>query len=261
MSSGHRFLAPEYCLTMLRNFLSLIALAIGIALCHSVVAQVPGKYFPLDHQRPPGVAAEWSALVQPGAYAQPQPVKVLLPEAGTVSFYQGAPQNEIRIAAPAQVSMLVGYVYRIKISNLPRRPGVELFPTIEVIDRLHPPVGATQQFPIPIEITEEEIEAALIDSLVTKVIYLEQPDFAAPVETTGIAPLEELPATDNLLAAADYRGRPLAILRIGGRIPDPNALQDQFYSSSPILFTGPVATPVAKDIPAQEDAEGVVRGF
>ncbi len=242
---------------LVRQSTLLMATVASIAWCSSALAQVPGKYFPLDHRRPTGVAAEWSALVQPGAYGQPQAVQIIIPSGGTVSFYQGSPQHAVPMIAPAQVSMMVGYVYRIKISEIPGQPGVELYPTIELIDRLHPPVGVTQQFPIPIEITEEEIEMALRDSMITKVVYLEQPDFAAPIETAGFAPVEELPATDNLLAAADHRGRPLAVLRIGARIPDLYAVRDEFYSNSPILFTGPANTPSA---PPVED-EGVVRGF
>lgn len=227
-------------------------------------AQVPGKYFPLDHRRPPGVAAQWNAQIQPGAYGQPQAVKVTLTDGGTVSFYQGSPHGEVPVESPAQVGLVVGNVYRVKLSNLPNRPGVDLFPTLELIDRLHPPVGVSQQFPIPIEITDEEIETALGDGMVTKVIYLEQPDFASPVETDGFSGNEDLPPTENLLAAADHRGRPLLILRLGGRIPDPNSPQDEFYSTSPILFTGEPATSTGTSLqlPDPVDPEtGVVRGF
>jgi len=87
-----------------------------------------------------------------------------------------------------------------------------------------------------IEITKEEIEMALQDRMVTKVIYLEQPDFAMPVRQEDQPLVEDLPQHINLLQAADYRGRPMAILRLGGRIPDPNS-PHEFYSDSPILIS------------------------
>ncbi|MEZ5944211.1 MAG: hypothetical protein R3C18_22710 [Planctomycetaceae bacterium] len=213
-----------------------VVLAASSFLHNSAMAQVPGRYFPLDHRQPAGVAARWSSLVQPGEFGRPQPIQVALEGGGHVSFYQGNPHNPVAMAAPATATMSVGHVYRIRISDMPQYPGVELFPSIEVVDRLHPPAGSQQQFPVPIEITTEEIEAALHDGMVTKVIYLEQPDFAMPLQSNGSTPIENLPVADNLMAAADHRGRPLAILKLGGRIPDPNSPNDEFYSRSPISF-------------------------
>ena len=215
-----------------------IALALFV-LCGEAIgqAQVPGRYFPLDHRQVPGVASRWNALTRPGAFGQPQPVQIHLPEKGTVSFYHGSPQRVVETQAPSQVGLFVGYTYRIKLSGLESHPGVELYPTLEVIDRLHPPKGLAERFPIPVEITAEELEAALQDRMITKVIYLEQPDVARPVESTGFLPVEELSPRENLMAAADHRGRPVAIFRLGGRIPDPQAPADEFYSQSPIQFS------------------------
>lgn len=220
-----------------------------------LLAQVPGKYFPLDHRQSPGVAARWSGLTQPARFGQPQPVRVILPESGELTFFQGGAAHAVVAPAPAQVTMFVGHVYRVKIAKLPGLPGVELYPTIELIDRLHPPAELRDQFPIPVEITAEEIAAALADRLVTKVIYLEQPDFAVPLQSQGSTPAVDLPEADNLLAAADHRGRPLAILRLGSRVPDPRSPVDEFYSQSPILFTGlPQAAPTARQLPVMFQA-------
>ena len=53
--------------------------------------------------------------------------------------------------------MLIGQVYRLKVANLVGNEGQEIFPTIEVIDRLYPPPGQEARFPIPIELTAEEL--------------------------------------------------------------------------------------------------------
>jgi hypothetical protein len=238
---------------MIRLFLPLTIILMSLP--QFVAAQVPGKHFPLNHRQRPGVAAQWNALVQPGAYGQPQAISVSLPEGGVVSFYQDAPGQEIPAAAPAQVTFFVGHVYRLKLSAMPDYPGVELYPTVELIDRLHPPAELRDQFPVPIQFTPEEIEAALNDRLITKVVYLEQPEFAVPLETRGSAPVEELPESQNLLAAADHRGRPLAIVRLGSRIPDPASSVDEFYSRSPILFTGAPASATVESLPVDSAPE------
>ena len=75
------------------------------------------------------------------------------------------------------------------------------------------------------------------DQMVTKVIYLEQPQVATPSrQVDGRSHVESLGVEVNLLEAADQRGRPIAILRIGGRIPDTNSSEDEFYSTSPITL-------------------------
>ena len=111
-------------------------------------AQVPGKYFPLDHRQLPGVASRWQAIGNPGAHAQPQPVKVILPEPGSVTFYQGGAHQAVATQSPAQVTMLVGHTYRLKISALKFHPGVELYPTVEIIDGSHLSIRFTVMPPV-----------------------------------------------------------------------------------------------------------------
>lgn len=185
------------------------------------VAQPPvsPSYFPLDH-RVPGRAIEWDRAIRPNRPAYVQPVRIELPSIGLVTFYNGSPDQSILTQAPSQVGMLVSRTYRFQITGMPEFPGVSLYPTVELLDRLHPPPGQEQDFPIPIQFTVEEIETALEDRLVTKVIYLEQPQWAVPQEPGQPINVDDLAATDNLLQAADRRGRAMAIIRLGGRVPD-----------------------------------------
>jgi len=193
----------------------------------------------LDHRAPTGVAGRWSALTRPGVAGLPQPVRISLPGSGTVTFFDGAPTRGVAVSSPALAGMGVGYVYRVRIADMPEFPGVELFPTIELLDRLHPPEGKELEFPVPIQITEEEIETVMRDQMVTKVVYLEQPNLAFPVTQQNGARIENLPPTENLLHAADLRGRPMAIVRIGGRIPDPQSPKDEFFCQSPLQILRP----------------------
>lgn len=218
-------------------------LALGISALTVLLAQpvsAQERQLLLDHRAPTGVAGRWSALTRPGISQAAQQIRVQLPSQGTVTFYAGSPQNGIVIPAPAQAGMMVGHVYRFRISDMPEFPGIELYPTVEILDRLHPPAGLEFEFPVPVEITEDEIEIVLQERMVTKVVYLEHPDTAVPVDEVGSSRSERLLPTENLLQAADLRGRPMAILRIGGRIPDPQSPRDEFYSQSPLLLSQPV---------------------
>lgn len=217
-----------------------IALSLMAGLLLSATAvQAQERYYPLDHLAPTGMAGRWNALIRPGSAGLPQQIAVRLPLAGTVRFYTGGPTQQVALSSPAQVGVGVGYVYRFCISDIPGYPGVELYPTVEIIDRLNPPPGLEREYPIPIEFTEEEIEIAIQDRMVTKVVYLEHPDMALPVEQSGAIRNERLAPSENLLQAADKRGRPLAIIRLGGRIPDPRSPSDEFYSQSPIWLVEP----------------------
>jgi hypothetical protein len=127
-----------------------------------------------------------------------------------------APQFDV-----ALVGMLIGPVYRLQVTNIPNNPGLELFPTVEVIDRLYPPPGLALRFPIPVELTQDELEMAARGMFVTRVIYVEDPSLALPVRQTknGEQPWMEARRGEDPLVVADSLGRPVAILRIGGRVP------------------------------------------
>jgi hypothetical protein len=117
--------------------------------------------------------------------------------------------------------MQIGPVYRLKVTEIPNYPGVEIFPTVEVIDRLHPPPGMLLRYPIPIELTQDELELAADGSFVTRVIYVEDPHQALPVAQRRDSEQRwvEAPHGEDPLVTADRFGRPIAILRIGGRVP------------------------------------------
>lgn len=204
----------------------------------------PGRYTPLDQRELPGKVGHWNLLARPSLYGYFQPVRVLVPGSGTITFYLPQSPGAVSLPAPAQAGLLVGGVYRLRISDLPEFPGLELYPTIEVTDRLHPPAGREEEFPIPVEITREEVEAVQQDRMVTKVIYLERPQVAAALEIDrGQLLTYDLPAAANLLDAADQLGRPVAILRLGGRLPDPHNPADELMGSAPPIRISPAPRP------------------
>ena len=120
------------------------------------------------------------------------------------------------------VGLKRGVGYRLRIANLPERPGVEVFPVIEVVGHLHRPEGIDPgKYPIRVIFTLEELDAVLNQGrLVTKVIYLEDPDQALPFRMAkDQIPVVSLNATEQPLRVASALGRPMAIVRIGGRRP------------------------------------------
>lgn len=154
---------------------------------------MPGYFQPVELQGPAGV--EISLAVE-GTWDEPRPVPLL-------------------------VGFLIAPVYRFKVTGIPWAEGQELFPTVEVIDRLYTPAGHETRFPIPIELLQDDLEQALQGKFVTRVIYLEDPDRALPHGQTppGHETWFDVGPGGNPVKMADELGRPVAILRLGGRIP------------------------------------------
>ncbi|MCH8830452.1 MAG: hypothetical protein IID45_12825 [Planctomycetes bacterium] len=191
-----------------------------------------GVHAPLNQRTPPGVAGYWAGALGKAGPGMLQPIRIILPTTGQVTVYGSPTSRPIVSPAPANVEVAVGYVYRMKISDMPEFPRVVLYPSVEVIDRLHPPAGKAAQFPIPITITAEEIQFVLNGRYITKVVYLEQPQLASPAESP--LPTLTVPATSNTLLEADRRGRPMLIVRIGGRQPSGNRQTAFFGRGGPL---------------------------
>ena len=163
-----------------------------------------------------------------------QPVELFGPEGLKVSLVVDG-QFQPPVESPITVGMLIGQVYRLKVTGIPESEGFEVFPTIEVVNRLYPPPGQKPRYPIPIHLTKEELTRAINGQFVTRVVYLEDPNTALPrQEVPGFQRYFEVEPSQDPLLVADDLGRPMAILRIGSRIPD-ELLGDGFIYNSPPL--------------------------
>ena len=134
------------------------------------------------------------------------------------TFYQGNPRGR-SFDAPVSVGVRPGYLYRLQISHLPGHPGVSIYPTLEVQGSLHLPSKLNAaRYPAPVVLTEADIESVLAGNLICKAIYLEHPDRAVPTTTPPTLPLEfGVPPGSDLMAEVRDRGRPMLIIRMGGR--------------------------------------------
>jgi uncharacterized repeat protein (TIGR01451 family) len=154
------------------------------------------------------------------------------------AFYQGQ-ARERAFDAPVQVGMRPGYLYRVRLSNLPGLPDVSLYPTLEVFGSLPALPGVNPgAYAAPVVLTPDDVERALAGVLVTKVVYLEHPDRAPPAGTLpGEVPEAPVPPGRDIMAEAWDLGRPVLVLRLGGRVPPPEELVRQPVYGT-ILFPG-----------------------
>jgi len=188
----------------------------------------PRVYHPLDQRTPPGVAAYWNTINRIPTAGYYQPIRIQLPSTGKVRFFTGRGANDPALDAPSAVGVAAGHTYRFQITNMPEFPGIELFPSLEILDHLHPPTGLADRFPIPVRFLDDEIEAALRGRMITKVVYLEQPQRASSIDIRLPDAVATLPANENVLAEADRLGRPLLIIRLGARQPSPHRSNARF---------------------------------
>ena len=103
-------------------------------------------------------------------------VRFASPAAARVSLFQGPGQGR-EFTAPVTVGLRPGYIYRVKMANLPEHADAALFPTLEARGTLQLPSNLrASNYPAPIVLSQEDIERALAGTLVTKVIYLKGAD-------------------------------------------------------------------------------------
>lgn len=182
----------------------------------------------------PGAIGNWQlarGITLPGYF---QPVEIQAPQGAEISLAVSGHFDEPAVA-PVLRGLQVAQVYRFRVTNIPLRPGLEVFPTVELIDRIYPPHGAEQNFPIPIHLTAEDLDLAAAGRYVTRVIYVENPDAAVPIATKPDQPQSlDVTAQEDPLQTADRLGRPVAILRLGARVPSQSPEADcAFFFGSP----------------------------
>ena len=193
----------------------------------------------------PGAIGQLQTMKGRGIPGYSQPVKLVLPEGAKIAPVVGGNFTD-DMPAPQTFGCLIGACYRFRVTGIPFQPGAELYPTLEVIDRTYPPAGLELQYPIPVHITQQELEYALDGKFVTRVIYLENPRTAIPdMYEKGSQPWFEVEPGSDPVVTAHAMGRPVAILRMGSRRPTEDDLPGEFtYQSPPIqLFENAPAPP------------------
>jgi hypothetical protein len=121
-----------------------------------------------------------------------------------------------QLTTPGRYNFVQAAIYRLKLTNIPNRPGLELYPTLEVV----PSNARTDTFlahsAVPVAFTDEDFEQVTAGNFVVKVIYLPDPPFQ-DVATTGpdeVVSSRLEPGVDPI-AEAKRRGCILLVVRLG----------------------------------------------
>jgi hypothetical protein len=158
------------------------------------------------------------------------------------------------LVAPARQNFPQGGLYRLKLTNIPNREGVELYPTVELA-YANPRTGAyLAHNSVPVEFTEEDFDQVVTGNFVTKVIYLPDPEFQGPA-LAGIDTLVSTrldPGIDPIVEA-DRRGSILAIIRLGDKDVEMSGASADSLAS---MMTPPIAGLPAPYAPAMTDGCG-----
>jgi hypothetical protein len=206
---------------------------------------------------PPGAGvmqAANNAVVQAQAPAPAGPagfpcarsqVRFVGPAGGKIGWYVPGPASREgkpvllphQLDLPGRYNFLQASIYRLKLSDIPGRPGLELYPSLEVV----PGNPKTEAFLahnfIPVEFTEEDFDQVTAGNYITKVIYLPDAQYQTPVDG-GVDTLvsTRLEPGQDPCAEAQKRGHILLVVRVGGI--------DLESANSPALDSpGPFGTP------------------
>lgn len=194
------------------------AFILGLLIQNVIFAQ-SNRHQLTNGNLPPGKASELALRSNPELFGHIQPVKIVTPQNALVSFWDGGGYATANFQGPT-FGMTMGPVYRLKITNIPGHSGLEIFPSVELLSRLHPPAGKELEFPIPVEITQDDLDQAIAGKMVTKVVYLEDPETALPFQQIGERQRNtDISGYEDTLHTADRLGRPMAIVRLGSRQP------------------------------------------
>lgn len=183
---------------------------------HAPPAAMLAKPGPMVDGPGPGVLPPMAAPAPRLAAPLTTQVRFLGPEGMQVGWLIPGGYAENQIIAPGRYNFLQGATFRLKITGVPGRPGLVLYPTLQVYPS-HPTTDAyLAHNSVPLQITPEDLDQIESNNFVTKVIYL--PD--ARFQDIAIAGVETLVSTRldpgvDPVAEADRRGTIMAILRIG----------------------------------------------
>lgn len=200
-------------------------IAASLLLASIATAQQPQQHRLFRDDMPPGAIGQSRRDLRGPVQCTYQPVKIITEGAARVSLAVGD-MFQPAVGEPVYAGFVLGNVYRIRVTDIPLFEGYEIYPTIELIDRVYPPAGQEVRFAIPIVISNDDMLHALRGNLVTRVIYLEDPSTALPLADLPDQQRDfDIQPHQDALEVADSLGRPVAIIRYGSRTPPTDPIQ------------------------------------
>lgn len=158
-------------------------------------------------------------MMSPGMM-MPSQVQFIGPSDMTVGWQAGGAFAPNQLMSGDYYDFNQGAVYQLMFDgvSLPGKPTRSLYPTLEVRAAHPTTTDYLQHNAIPVEITEEDLEHVYSSNMVTKVIYLPNPEFQA----RAIAGVETLVSTKldpgvDPVQQAEQMGTVMLILRFGNK--------------------------------------------
>jgi hypothetical protein len=193
------------------------------------------------HHPGPGVEGPGPGIIMPASYETALEASGAAGEGGPAGFLPTPPTSQIGfigpdgmqvrwdattaggfdstpLVTPGRYDFPQGAIYRLKITDIPGREGIELYPSLEVAPVTPRTAAYLAHNAVPFQLTEEDLDQVTTGNFVTKVVYLPDAEYqelaVAGVETLVSTRLD--PGVDPVVEA-DRRGSILAIIRIGNK--------------------------------------------
>jgi len=121
------------------------------------------------------------------------------------------------ITSPGRYNFAQGAIYRLKVTEIPNSPGLDLYPTLEVAPANSKTATFLAHSSVPVSITQEDLQQVTAGNFVVKVIYLPDPQFQDLAVAGGPDELvsSRLEPGVDPIAEAQRRGSILLIVRLG----------------------------------------------
>ena len=192
---------------------------------------------------PPGAVAALPGLEnQPHFPTQRTQVRFVRPSFMEVSWFTQGPDgkpsySENPIHVPGRYNFLQGAIYRLRLKNIEGRPGLEVYPTLEVVPTNYKTEAFLAHSSVPVSFTDEDFKQISEGNYVVKVIYLPDPQYQelAGSGTEEILSTRLEPGADPIQEAL-RRGSILLVIRMGN-------MDQEAPNTPPMSAPGPGGLP------------------
>jgi hypothetical protein len=125
--------------------------------------------------------------------------------------------NDKPLEAPASYNFTQAAIYRLKLSDIPDYPGVDLYPTLEVVPANQRAMTFLAHSSVPVSFTPDDFRMVASGNYVVKVIYLPDPQYQDIAIGGGLGELisTQLEPGVDPIAEACKRGSILVVARLG----------------------------------------------
>jgi hypothetical protein len=140
----------------------------------------------------------------------------------TVTWFNPGPDGKNDANAPVfhvpfRYNFNQAGIYRLKLTDIPGRAGVELYPTLDVVPTNARTAAFLAHSAVPITFTDEDFDQVVSGNYVVKVVYLPDPQYQDLANLGGAGEIVSTrlePGVDPI-AMASSRGSILLVIRMG----------------------------------------------